>query len=245
MNIQSILQLLVLVGELESEGDVVAHLERLVHGYGFDFYALIYRKRQDDPEDVALAEHWPEGWQAVYKARHYALIDPTARMLGVLQRPFRWRSAVTMLTPNPHRARMERMMQEAIRYGMHDGYVFPVHGRSGLLGSLTLSGRSRDLSPSEMWVFDAAAKAVFWRLLELRGEAQTLETAVRLDAHLTRRELEVIGLLADGLTSNEIARMLSLSSHTVDWYINGLQEKLQAKNRQHVVAMAFRLGLAK
>ena len=55
--------------------------------------------------------------------------------------------------------------------------------------------------------------------------------------------MEAILLLADGLTSNEIAKQLTISSHTVDWYINGLQEKLKARNRQHVVALAFRLGL--
>jgi len=55
--------------------------------------------------------------------------------------------------------------------------------------------------------------------------------------------MEVLSLLADGMTSNEIARELQISSHTVDWYINVIQEKFGAKNRQHVIAMAFRLGL--
>jgi len=50
-------------------------------------------------------------------------------------------------------------------------------------------------------------------------------------------------LLANGLTSNEIAKELDISSHTVDWYINGLHEKLGANNRQHLIALAFRLAL--
>ena len=61
--------------------------------------------------------------------------------------------------------------------------------------------------------------------------------------HLTRREMEVLNFLADGMTSPEIARVLSISNHTVDWYMNGIQEKLKARNRQHAVALSFRLGL--
>jgi hypothetical protein len=44
------------------------------------------------------------------------------------------------------------------------------------------------------------------------------------------------------MTSNEMGATLGLSAHTVDWYMNGIQEKLHAKNRHHVVAIAFRLG---
>ena len=37
--------------------------------------------------------------------------------------------------------------------------------------------------------------------------------------------------------------MLKISNHTVDWYMNGIQDKLNAKNRHHVVACRFPLGL--
>lgn len=243
MNIQLIVQLLVLVGEARTEEDVTANLESLLKAYGFSFYSVVMRRRHHEPDSNVIAGRWPEGWMDVYKARKYVLIDPTIRMLGMAQRPFRWRDALQAFQGDPHRQRMERMMQEAARHGLDDGYLFPVHGRNGVLGSVTISGRPVDLSPSECALFDAAARRVFWRYLELRGEAEALEQTAKLDTQLTRREMEVIGLLADGLTSNEIARTLDISSHTVDWYINGLQEKLSAKNRQHVVAMAFRLGL--
>ena len=38
---------------------------------------------------------------------------------------------------------------------------------------------------------------------------------------------------------------MGLSNHTVDWYVSSLQEKLGARNRQNLIAMAFRLGLVK
>lgn len=245
MNVQLIIQLLVLAGEAKSEAELIAQLESLLKAYGFDHYSLSLQSRpnQSSQGNVIVAR-WPDGWSEIYVERKYALIDPTVRMLGIAQRPFRWRDAVMTLRNDPHRQRMQRMMQEGARYGLLDGYMFPIHGRNGLLGNFAVGGRPVELSHAEMSMFGALATRVFWRIMELRGQAEELETAAKVDTQLTRREMEVIALLTDGLTSNEIAKSLDISSHTVDWYINGLQEKLKAKNRQHVVASAFRLGLA-
>lgn len=249
LNIQLIVQLLVLVEEAKTEVELTAQLESLLNAYGFEYYGvqLHPRPNQDrpnpDPGASIFAGRLPDGWQELYISRKYALVDPTVRMLGIVQRPFRWRDAIIMLRNDPHRQRMQRMMQEGTRHGLLDGYIFPIHGRHGLLGHMMAGGKPVELSPTEIALFDSAAKKVFWRFLEMRGEAAELEAVAKVDTQLTRREMEVIVLLADGLTSNEIAKTLDISSHTVDWYINGLQEKLKAKNRQHVVASAFRLGL--
>jgi LuxR family transcriptional regulator len=244
LNVQLILQLLVLVEEAKGQEELTQRLESLLTAYGFHFYGLrLHQKPHHDTVGSAIVGRWPHGWTNIYASRKYVLLDPTVRMLSTAQRAYRWRDAVYALRSDPHRQRMERMMQEAARYGLDDGYVFPVHGRNGLLGSMTLGGPPIDLSPAEMALFEAAAKRVFWRYLELRGQAEALENTAKVDTQLTRREMEVILLLADGLTSHEIAKQLTISNHTVDWYINGLQEKLKARNRQHVVALAFRLGL--
>jgi DNA-binding NarL/FixJ family response regulator len=46
---------------------------------------------------------------------------------------------------------------------------------------------------------------------------------------LTGREREVLGLLAEGLRSNEIAEVLSLSKRTVDRHRSNIMEKLDAQ----------------
>lgn len=53
----------------------------------------------------------------------------------------------------------------------------------------------------------------------------------------------MLDCLAAGLTSNEIGKVMKISTHTVDWYVNGLQDKFEARNRHHLVALAFRLGM--
>jgi len=144
---------------------------------------------------------------------------------------------------DPHRNRMERMMVDARRHGLEDGYVFPVHGRRGLVGVLSVAGKTVDLTQSEISMMDALAKKAFWDILRALDPGAYERIARPVELQMTRREMETLEYLGYGMTSNEMGATLGLSAHTVDWYMNGIQDKLQAKNRHHVVAIAFRLGL--
>jgi len=138
---------------------------------------------------------------------------------------------------------MERMMVDARNKGLEDGYVFPIHGRRGLIGSLSIGGRPVDLESVEIGLFDSIARRLYWKLVHAADPDAAARLAEVVDVELTRREMEALMLLAEGMTSHEIGRTLGISSHTVDWYMNGIQEKLGAHNRHHAIAIAFRLGL--
>jgi DNA-binding NarL/FixJ family response regulator len=56
---------------------------------------------------------------------------------------------------------------------------------------------------------------------------------------LTRREKEVLELIAGGMTNNEIAAKLFVSSTTVDTHRKNLLAKLAAKNTAELVRLAF------
>lgn len=60
---------------------------------------------------------------------------------------------------------------------------------------------------------------------------------------LTPRELEVLELLASGLSNKEIAERLGVSFHTVKFHVNSILGKLGASSRTEVVALAARAGL--
>lgn len=244
MNIMLLVQFLALLDELKTREEIVQEFERVLDRCGFDYYGVVRQpKPNENPLSLLLAGRWPGVWPQIYIQKKYVVIDPTIRYLGHAQRGFRWRDTLVAFRSDPHRKRMERMMVEARGHGLHDGYIFPVHGRRGLLGNLTLGGKQVDLSPVEMSLFDAIAKTLFWRLLELTDPAVLSQMVSSVDVQMTRREMEALNYLAEGMTSPEIGRILEISNHTVDWYMNGIQEKLKAKNRHHTVALSFRLGL--
>lgn len=53
---------------------------------------------------------------------------------------------------------------------------------------------------------------------------------------MTRREQEIIGLIADGLSNKEIARQLHISPHTVKSHVRNILEKLALHSRLQLAA---------
>ena len=64
-----------------------------------------------------------------------------------------------------------------------------------------------------------------------------------LSEALTPRELDVLQLLAEGLTNKAIAQQLAISDHTVKFHVNAIMGKLNAQSRTEAVVRATRLGL--
>jgi NarL family two-component system response regulator LiaR len=61
--------------------------------------------------------------------------------------------------------------------------------------------------------------------------------------HLTRREHEILELVAAGQTNKRIARTLHLTEGTVRIYVSGILSKLGAANRTEATVVAIREGL--
>ena len=60
---------------------------------------------------------------------------------------------------------------------------------------------------------------------------------------LTKRELEVLNLVAEGKSSKEVAEELFVSKRTVDFHLANIYEKLQVSNRVQAFRRATSLGL--
>ncbi|MBW7926966.1 MAG: helix-turn-helix transcriptional regulator [Fimbriimonadaceae bacterium] len=62
---------------------------------------------------------------------------------------------------------------------------------------------------------------------------------------LTRREIEVLSLIAEGYSSQEAADKLFVSKRTVDFHLANIYAKLQVSNRVQAFQAATRMGLPK
>ncbi len=81
------------------------------------------------------------------------------------------------------------------------------------------------------------------RRARLTGTRPHAVTLPGISEAITARELEVLELLAAGLTNREIGRRLFMSEHTVASHVSHLLGKIGARSRAEVVANAARLGL--
>src|SRR5690606_41564629 len=65
----------------------------------------------------------------------------------------------------------------------------------------------------------------------------------RNPAGLTRRQTEVLRLLAHGLTYRQIADRMYISAKTVDHHVTAIRAKLGVSSREEAVTEASRMGL--
>ncbi len=71
------------------------------------------------------------------------------------------------------------------------------------------------------------------------GQAEDEHPAI----DLTPRELQVLGLLAEGASNKSIARSLAITPHTAKFHVASIVAKLDATGRTDAVAKAMRMGL--
>ena len=125
---------------------------------------------------------------------------------------------------------------EAIRAGA-DGYLLKNLRPDQLYDLL------RSVCRNEAPVSPAVASQM---LDELRSSSTTVRTAPSSDSdppRLTRRELEVLKLVADGLSNKEIGTRLFISEGTVKNHVHNALEKLGLENRIQAAAYVVRQGL--
>ena len=88
------------------------------------------------------------------------------------------------------------------------------------------------------------APAVTRRLIERFADAAPTEPPPAL-AELTPRELEVLRLLARGLSNAEIATELVLSEHTAKTHVAHILGKLDLRDRVQAVVLAYEAGVVR
>jgi DNA-binding NarL/FixJ family response regulator len=125
----------------------------------------------------------------------------------------------------------ERYFFEALKAGA-SGYVLKTAANRDLIEACRAAMRG------EPFLYPAAVTALIRDYLERAraGEATPEDP-------LTPRELEVVKLIAEGHTSEEIAGQLFISKKTVDRHRANILEKLGMRNRVQLTHYAIRRGL--
>jgi DNA-binding NarL/FixJ family response regulator len=79
----------------------------------------------------------------------------------------------------------------------------------------------------------------------LSGVSHASQAASDPAESLTEREVELLRLLAEGLSNKTMAQRLSLSENTVKYHLKNILQKLGVRNRTEAATQAMRLGLTK
>jgi ATP/maltotriose-dependent transcriptional regulator MalT len=88
---------------------------------------------------------------------------------------------------------------------------------------------------------NAEQQRFYSRLLQKTQAKESAENATYIEA-LTAKEIEIVGLLSEGLPNKIIADKLLVSLGTLKWHLHNIYSKLQVKNRTQALLEAKRLG---
>jgi DNA-binding CsgD family transcriptional regulator len=164
--------------------------------------------------------------------------------------------AVAELEPLLHQripaGRQHELSGYVERFGLGAEFMAPMRARGRVLGQVVVlrRGAARPFAPGELRMIQAVADVIALGLDDRREPAAAVaEDAVDPDAptpdKLSRRESEILALLALGHTNREIAERVHLSVRTVEWHRARIQSKLHVTGRAALARIAREHGLVR
>ena len=171
------------------------------------------RLLQELQPDVCLLDITMQGIDGIETLRRIRAADPTAR--------------VVMLTSSE----APEDLAQAVAAGAL-GYVTKNVEHDELVQAIRSAHAGRPVISSDM------------QLVAAQGSpAAPSPAAPSPAARLTPREEEVLDLLREGFTNNEIGRLLGISTRTAKAHVAAVIEKLDVVDRTQAVARGYELGL--
>lgn len=212
--------------------DVIAETARRL-GFEHCAYGVRIRVPFTRPRTF-LISNYDVRWQERYRDAGYLHTDPTVAH-GM-------RSAAPLIWSREVFCQNAQMWSEARSFDLCVGWAQSSFDAAGSVGMLTLARSHEALSRNEVrsceprfaWLAHVAHVALSGALCRANRAWQP---------PLSPREVEVLRWMADGKTSEEIALLLRISVHTVNFHVKNVKAKLQAANKTAAVASAIGLGL--
>jgi DNA-binding CsgD family transcriptional regulator len=184
-----------------------------------------------------IFEHSVVPMVMVDRSRRYVEVNAAARLFFRLSLQEMRALAIGDIIPAPRNELMEKAWSRLVDVGCAAGR-YPVYGPNGSQLELVYYGVAHVLPGLHLIAFAPAS----WIEQELDVNDDDRPDG---SASLTRRELELLRLAADGLDGPGLAQKLSVSPSTVRTHFENIYAKLGVHNRAAAIAKALRLGMIK
>jgi DNA-binding NarL/FixJ family response regulator len=195
----------------------------------------------EDEDDIELVGEAANGREAVELVRR---TRPDVVLMDVRMPVMDGLEALRVITSDPDLAGARVVVLTTFEL---DEYVFEAL-RSGASGFLIKDTEPADLLRGVRTV--ASGESLLSPSVTRRVIAEFASRAPRARAShpdlgtLTEREREIVGVVAEGLSNEEIARRFFLSPATVRTHVGRAMMKLGARDRAQLVVFAYQSGLA-
>lgn len=225
-----------LASTIDSEKDLFSAACKVAEELGFEYCA--YGARAPAPYSnpkFFLQNNYPSAWQQRYAEAGYLSLDPTVKHGRTTETPLVWSDEVFTDCP--------ALWKEAQDFGLRFGWAQSCLNANSVGGMLTLSRSTGSITATELSSIEPKMK---WLVSVTHISLSKIHVGKLRDQNdfgLTPREIEVLKWTADGKSAQEIAEILRISKHVVDFHIKNAVLKLQTSNKVAAAVRAATLGL--
>ena len=179
---------------------------------------------------------WPDDWRRFYLSSGFVERDPVVEALRRYREPFTWTELRKDRTIS---AAGGEVLQIFAERGWTDGLAVPIPRGDQRFGLVSLVCRNRSLATGEKRLLAMLSLCFHERLRNLAPSHGFATPPLGL----TRREIDCLRLVAQGMTDAEIARRLKISQPTAHGYLENAKRKLKAPTRARAIALAVALAI--
>ncbi|KKX30171.1 LuxR family transcriptional regulator [Rhizobium sp. LC145] len=224
------------ISAADSRVGILAAWKRIAFEFSFDHVTVFKAPRRDEMllSPLLIETNLPEDYLKEFDRQRLLRRSPAVRRLTESGVPFCW----SIDEKNDDLAIPEPIVELQHRFGMPTHLAMGLTSVDGERFALHFAGSRRlprQVEINELTMLSLQAFDVFDRIRR--------SSRANVSGLLSSRELEVVRWTAQGKTSVEIGRILSLSDHTVNAYMTNAIKKMDCVNRTQLVAKAIRLKL--
>ena len=198
------------------------------------------RNQLKDVEDFAVVGEADDGDAALQKVKE---LHPDVLILDLfipIMSGFEVTKTVRNTYPETHvliltAYEQEEYVQQALEFGA-EGYLLKSAEKEELIAAI------RSVVQGDKAFSRRVKEIIVKGFLNNRDHAKTSESPSSL---LTARELEILELVSQGLTNQQIAQKLFISSRTIDTHRTNIMHKIGVHDVAHLVRYAVEHGLIK
>lgn len=214
-------------------------LEDSVRAFGFQYFALGHHVNVVSGKYIQIG-NYPTAWMEVVRSKNQIAEDPVLLACQTSAAGFMWSELPNLI---PLSSRQKRILDEAAKAGLGEGFTVPVHIPGECAGSCSFGVNSsvtinEEVLPAAQYIgcfaFEAARR--------LAKEKETSISQSRNGIHapaLTQRQRDCLVLVAKGKSDWDAGRLLGISDQTVHEHVEIAKRRYGVSTRMQLVIRAL------
>jgi DNA-binding CsgD family transcriptional regulator len=210
------------------------------HGYDKMIFCLMSDHKQIGLKaGVGHFHNYPDDWMKYYFEQGFDKVDPVISYCYQKLGTFTWQEMSERLDLT---RKQKLCFNLGVEAGLNNGVCTPFWGPHRFAGIGLASTEKKDACDGNIDMITAYCNHFYIAFQRLHAKPENPDNPVP-NIYLTCREKEVLTLVAEGKADQDIAFLLELSPHGVDFHMRNIYKKMQTNSRVYAASKAIDLGL--